>query len=77
MDKRKIINSIDDQLFNISEIDLKLRQLIYELENDYHETKKIRNLPKFIRKLKEENLYTKELEEFIEKYIKYDNGDDE
>lgn len=34
---------------------------------------RIEDLDLFIRKLKEDNLYTRELEEFIEEYMKFYN----
>lgn len=76
MDKNKIIRKIQQQIYEIDDIELELRNLELEIEEKYIDKTKIRDLNKFIRKLKEENLYTKELEEFIENYIKYDNGDD-
>lgn len=42
----------------------------YELDN----RSKIEDLDLFIRKLKEENLYSRDIEEFIENYVKYYNN---
>ena len=77
MDKNEIIRDLQKIITNLEEIDCDLRQLTLEVEDKYLATGKIRNLSKFIRKLNEQNLYTKELEEFIANYIRYDNGDDE
>lgn len=41
----------------------------YEIDN----RNKIEDLDLFIRKLKEDNLYSKEIEEFIENFIKFYN----
>lgn len=77
MDKNEIIRDLQKIITNLEKIDCDLRQLTLEVEDNYLATGKIRNLSKFIRKLNEQNLYTKELEEFITNYIRYDNGDDE
>lgn len=77
MTKKEIIEKVEDEKANLMDIIYNLYDLIMEANEDIIENNKINDLEKFIRKLKEENLYTKELEEFIANYIRYDNGDDE
>ena len=77
MTKKEIIEKVEYEKSNLIDIINNLYDLIMEADEDIIENNKINDLEKFIRKLKEENLYTKEIEEFIANYIRYDNGDDE
>lgn len=73
MKKQAIIDEIDKQRDNLIDVINALYQLMLDADEDEITTNNINDLDKFIRKLKEENLYTRELEEFIGNYIKYDN----
>lgn len=55
-----------------SEIENKLYDYVYEYANN-PESLGIKDIDNFIFRLKVENLYTEELENFIEYYLKYHN----
>lgn len=62
------VQEIRDNLNNIDDILDNLDDLV-----DEEEPTNIKNLDNFICKLKVDNLYTPELERFIEQYMKYYN----
>ena len=62
------IQEIRDNLNNIDDVWDNLDDLV-----DEDESKSIKDLDNFIWKLKVDNLYTPELEKFIEQYMKYYN----
>ena len=64
------MNEIIDKLNKIEE---EIREIIYDIISRLYAENKILNVEDFIQKLKAEELYSKELEEFIENYLKYYN----
>ena len=60
------IQEIKDYLENIDCI-------LDDLEPEEEDDESIKNLDNFIEKLKEDNLYTEELEMFIDNYMKFYN----
>lgn len=71
--KQDIINKLDDILWDLHDIVNNVDDLKREVDMEYGDPKMIYDLAKFIRELKSQNLYTKELEEFIGNYIQFDN----
>lgn len=64
-----ILYEVDDFLDNMRDA---IANFQYELD-EYKVNECIRNIDNFIWKLKCENLYTDELESFINNYLKYNN----
>lgn len=71
--KQDIINKLDDILWDLHNIVDNIDDLEREIKIEHSDPKMIYDLAKFIRELKSQNLYTKELEEFINNYIQFDN----
>ena len=79
MDKEKIEEELKDIKFDLRETiyDLighleDLNEVYQIIENQY--TKTIKNIDNFKRELKRDNLYTEELENFINQYMIYYNN---
>ena len=79
MDKEKIEEELKDIKFDLRETIYDLRGHLEDLnevyqiiENQY--TKTIKNIDNFKRELKRDNLYTEELENFINQYMIYYNN---
>lgn len=71
--KQDIINKLDNILWDLHDIVDNVHDLKREVDMEYGDPKMIYDLAKFIRELKSQNLYTKELEEFIGNYMQFDN----
>lgn len=67
---KKLISKIEDL-----ELYEKLDEITYELENLCDDLKEnaILDVEKFKRQLEQQNLMSRELEEFIENYMRFDN----
>lgn len=65
-------NDVDYWQHEFNEIEEINEELEEQLENQ-EECEHIKNLDNFIWKLKLENLYTNELEQFLENYMKFNN----
>lgn len=64
---KKLISKIEDL-----ELYEKLDEITYELDDDLKENA-ILDVEKFKRQLEQQNLMSRELEEFIENYMRFDN----
>ena len=71
--KQDIINKLDDILWDLHNIVDNIDDLERGIKIEHSDPKMIYDLAKFIRELKSQNLYTKELEEFIGNYMQFDN----
>lgn len=71
--KQDIIDKLDDILWDLHNIVDNIDDLEREVKIEYSDPKMIYDFEKFIRELKSQNLYTKELEEFIGNYMQFDN----
>lgn len=73
MTRNEILNKLCEIRFDIDNISEDLYSLIYNTEHNYKEKEMIYDINQFIRALQIENLYTKELQDFIDNYRKFHN----
>lgn len=79
MDKEKIEEELKDIKFDLRETIYDLRGHLEDLNEVYQiienqNTKTIKDIDNFKRELKRDNLYTEELENFINQYMIYYNN---
>lgn len=79
MDKEKIEEELNDIKFDLRETMWDLKDHLEDLNEIYkiienQNTKTIKDIDNFKRELKRDNLYTEELENFINQYMIYYNN---
>lgn len=68
-----MLEKVRDEFNNLIDIVNDLNLAIDNAEAEENDTTRIKSLDNFINRLKLDNLYSKELEEFIENYLKFYN----